>query len=96
MALFTVDSEQVVASATQVSATAERIRSEVTGMMSQLLALQDSWSGTAQLNFHNCISSWQATQTQVEQSLETISAQLHQAASVYADAESQSAALFIR
>ncbi|QPK81043.1 WXG100 family type VII secretion target [Schaalia sp. ZJ405] len=94
MATFMVDSQLVASSATNVSLTAERIRQEVQTMLAQLLELESSWTGVAQMNFQDCVAQWQATQAQVDAALESISTQMHTAASVYADAEAQSAALF--
>ena len=94
MATYNVDSDLVAASAANIGATAERIRTEVASMMADLLALQDTWTGVASANFAELTASWRATQTQVESSLESSSTQLSAAANVYADAESQTVSLF--
>ena len=79
MTAYAVDAEQISAAAAQACATASTIRSEVDTMMAQLLALQDSWTGGAQVNFQASIG---------------ISTQLQAAAATYSDAEAHSAALF--
>ena len=94
MAIYTVNSDQVAASAARVTASGERIRAEVSAMMADLLGLQDSWGGVAQANFAECVTQWRATQAQVESALDAIGTQLAQAATVYADAEAQSVSLF--
>ncbi|WP_076466233.1 WXG100 family type VII secretion target [Actinomyces mediterranea] len=94
MATYMVDSAQVSAAAARVGATSETIRQQVQAMLAELIALESSWSGAAQQNFQACVAGWQATQVQVEASLDAIGAQMNTAASVYADAEAQSTALF--
>jgi WXG100 family type VII secretion target len=94
MATFTVNSDEVAASAARTTATGERIRAEAAAMMTDLLALQGSWGGVAAASFADCAAQWRATQAQVEASLEAIASQLAAAAGVYADAEAQSASLF--
>lgn len=95
MAMYAVDSQQVAFSATRIAATSEQIRTEVASLMAELMALSASWQGAASAQFSDCIAQWQATQSQVDAALTTISNNLHAASQVYADAEAQSAALFI-
>ena len=59
MTAYAVDAEQISAAAAQACATASTIRTEVDTMMAQLLALQDSWTGGAQVNFQASITQWQ-------------------------------------
>ncbi|WP_026459921.1 WXG100 family type VII secretion target [Schaalia suimastitidis] len=94
MAVFSVDSQRVAASAAHVSTTAERIRQEVATMMADLLDLQASWQGVAQASCASAVEQWQATQVYVEQALDTISVQLHSAAQTYSEAEAHTASLF--
>lgn len=94
MATFMVDSESIAAAAVRVGASSASLRTEVSAMMAELLALQSSWSGAASTQFTDCISQWQSVQAQVESALDSIGTQLHMASSVYADAEAQSASLF--
>lgn len=96
MATFSVNSDQVAASAARTVATGERIRAEVAAMMGDLVALQDTWGGVAAASFAECAAQWRVTQTQVEASLDAIATQLRTAATVYADAEAHSVALFSR
>lgn len=94
MSAYTVDPEHVAASAAGITAAGTRIRSEVSALLAQLDALRDSWGGAASLGFAECLAQWHAAQAQVETALETMGTQLSHAASVYADAETRSAALF--
>lgn len=94
MAMYAVDSQEVAATAGRVSAISSDIRSQVQALMSDLMALEGSWTGAAQTNFRACVDQWRATQVRVESALDTISAQMNTAATVYAEAEARSAALF--
>ena len=94
MAYFMVDSDRVAGAATGVEATAQRIRTDVAAMMSDLVDLQNSWTGVAGQACAQLVAHWQTTQAQVEASLESIAQQLHMAASLYSDAEAQSLSLF--
>ena len=94
MTAFAVDAEQISAASAQACATASTIRTEVDTLMAQLLALQDSWTGGAQVNFQATITQWQGIQAQTHDALDTISAQLQAAASTYAEAEAHSSSLF--
>lgn len=94
MATYSVDSELVASSAARVAASSESIRAEVAALMADLINLQGTWAGSASAHFAECVSQWQATQTQVESALTAIGTQLNTAASVYAEAEAQSSALF--
>lgn len=94
MTVYSVDSGQVASCASRIQTTCDMIRSEVSALMNELLALKDSWQGTASAQFSESVSSWQTTQAQVDASLDQISSALSHAAQVYADAEAQSMGLF--
>lgn len=94
MTAYAVDAEQISAAAAQACATASTIRTEVDTMMAQLLALQDSWTGGAQINFQATITQWQGIQAQTHDALGSISTQMQAAAATYSDAETHSASLF--
>lgn len=94
MAVFTVDTEAVLATTTSVRATAERLQTEAAAMMAQLAQLQTTWTGSASTAFQSCAEQWRGAQAHVEQALGSISVALGNAASQYADAESFSAGLF--
>ena len=94
MTAYAVDAEQIAAASAQACTTASTIRTEVDTMMAQLLALQDSWTGGAQVNFQATITQWQGIQAQTHDALDAISTQMQVAASTYADAETHSASLF--
>ena len=94
MTAYAVDAEQIAAASAQACTTASTIRTEVDTMMAQLLALQDSWTGGAQVNFQATITQWQSIQAQTHDALDAISSQMQVAAATYADAETHSASLF--
>lgn len=95
MATFMVDSERIASASHRVGASSAAIRTEVSSMMSELLALNTSWAGAASAQFEDCISQWQNVQMQVENALNNIGNQLSTASTVYADAEARSRSLFI-
>ena len=94
MTAYAVDAEQISAASAQACATASTIRSEVDTLMAQLLALQDSWTGGAQVNFQATITQWQGIQAQTHDALDAISPHLQTAAATYSEAEAHSASLF--
>ncbi len=94
MSVYQVDSDQLAGASAGVAASAEAIRSSVTGMMAELHALEGSWVGGASASFQALISRWHATQAQVEDSLDAISAALSQASQAYLEAESGVASMF--
>ncbi len=94
MTAYQVDAAEVAAASAAASATAANIRSSVAAMMAQLQALQATWAGGASASFQNVIAGWQATQIQVEDSLESVSVALSQASSTYTDAEAAASSLF--
>ena len=94
MTAYAVDAEQISTASAQACATASTIRSEVDTLMAQLLALQDSWTGGAQVNFQATITQWQGIQAQTHDALDAISTQLQTAAATYSEAEAHSASLF--
>lgn len=51
MTAFAVDAAEISTASARACATAATIRTEVDSLMTQLLALQDSWTGGAQVNF---------------------------------------------
>ena len=73
-----------------------RIQADVAGLQSQLVGLQQSWTGQAATAFQGVVADWRATQQRVEESLATINAALAQAGQHYADIEQQNARLFLR
>ena len=94
MAVFSVDSDAVLATTAAVRGTIERLQAESNAMMSQLVQLQTTWTGSASVAFQGVTDQWRATQRQVEESLAGINAALAAAARQYADAELATANLF--
>jgi WXG100 family type VII secretion target len=94
MAVFTVDSDAVIAQSAAIRGTTDRIQAESQAMLGQLVQLQSSWTGQASAAFQETIERWRATQRHVEESLAAITLALESAGRQYADAEITNAALF--
>jgi WXG100 family type VII secretion target len=94
MPVFSVDSDQVMATTAAVRGTIERLQFETNAMMGQLTQLQSSWTGSASVAFHGVVEQWRATQRQVEESLGGINLALASAGRQYADAEVATTNLF--
>lgn len=94
MALFQIDTEELLAKSQAVEGTIGRLQTEVNTMDGQLRQLNDSWRGQASANFQSIISEWRATQTRVEESLRSIRQAMNHAASQYQQTEQANAAMF--
>jgi 6 kDa early secretory antigenic target len=96
MTRYEVDSDAVAAATSTVRAAMGRIQGEVSGLHSQLVALQGSWTGQASAGFQGVVTDWKATQTRVEESLGAIGHALDLTARHYAEVEAQAVQLFRR
>lgn len=94
MAVFSVDSDAVLATTAAVRGTIDRLQGETHAMLTQLTHLQATWTGSASSAFTNVIDQWRATQRQVEDSLAGINTALAAAGRQYADAEQSTMSLF--
>ncbi len=94
MSVFTVDTDAVYAAHSAARATMDRLQSESAALMSQLVQLQSTWTGSASAAFQSCVEQWRAAQAHVEQVLGSIGLALGSAATQYADADQFSASLF--
>jgi len=94
MAMFTVDSDAVLAQSAAIRGTVDRIQGESQAMLGQLVQLQSTWTGQASAAFQETVERWRATQRQVEEALAAITLALESAGRHYADAEVTNAALF--
>ncbi len=94
MTRYQVDSEAVLGGSTAIQASIGRIQAEVSGMYSQLTALESSWTGQAATAFQGVVGDWRITQQRVEESLAAINQALIAAGRQYADVELQNARLF--
>ncbi|GGH61538.1 WXG100 family type VII secretion target [Rothia aerolata] len=95
MAQFVVDSDIIAAKSAAARAQVDAIVSEVNGLTASLQDLQNSWTGSASVNFQGVLNSWRATQRQVEDSIAQINEALSRAGVNYADTESANAAMFL-
>ena len=94
MAVYSVDSDAVLATTAAVRGTIDRLQGETNAMMSHLSHLQASWTGSASVAFQGVVDQWRVTQRQVEDSLAGINAALGVAGRQYAEAELATASLF--
>lgn len=96
MTSYQVDSEAVAAATATIRGTMDRIHTEAAGLLSQLVALQGSWTGQASVGFQGVVTDWKVTQARVDEALGTIAVALGQAGRQYADVELANAQLFRR
>ena len=94
MTRYQVDSDEVLGASTAVRATISRIQSESASLQSQLVNLQNSWSGQASVAFQGLALDWKATQNRVDETLGAVSQALSVAAQQYAEIEAANARLF--
>lgn len=95
MAQFVVGSDLIASKSAQARAHVDSIIAEVNGMTSSLQDLQNSWTGSASVNFQGVLSNWRATQRQVEEAIAQINDALSKAGMNYDDTESANAAMFL-
>lgn len=96
MTQYHVDATQVASASSLAARSAQTIRTEVTGMLGHLRALEGSWQGGASVAFTGLIQQWHGTQLQVEAALEEITQALGQAAEHYQSAEETATRMFAR
>ena len=96
MTRYQVDSEAVLGATGAVRGSMGRIQGEVSGLYSQLVNLQSSWSGQAAASFQAVLTEWKATQQRVEENLASLNQALVQAAQQYEEIEQNNARLFTR
>ncbi|WP_221585861.1 WXG100 family type VII secretion target [Microbacterium sp. G2-8] len=94
MAQFTVDSDMVMSTQAEVTAAAERLRSEVTFLMSKVQHLEASWQGGASQAFQGLAADWQTLHLQVEDALQNLAHRLRAAGSGYQQVEQDVAGMF--
>lgn len=87
MSSFTVNTERIAGSASDISQISEEVESSVAAMMARLTQLQSDWTGAASGSFQELVSDWRATQRTVKESLDDISRVLAEAGQTYAATE---------
>lgn len=95
MTHFSVDSDQVVAATAAINQTLAKVVADHDVLLSQLSALQSSWTGAAASSFQELAVRWRQTSATVENQLAEISAALSMAANQYAEIEMSNQRLFI-
>jgi early secretory antigenic target protein ESAT-6 len=94
MTTYQVDSDAVLGATSSIHASMDRLSTESSALLGQLVSLQGSWTGSASAAFQSVVAEWRATQQRVEESLGTIGRALGTAAQQYAEAETSNAGLF--
>lgn len=94
MAVFSVDSDAVLAATAAIRGTAERVRAETHSMLAQVTGLQGQWTGAASVAFTGVVDQWRAAHAQVDEALQALSVALETAGRQYADAEQATLGLF--
>ncbi len=87
MSSFTVNTESIAGSATDITRISEEVETSVSQMMTRLTQLQSEWTGSASGSFQELISDWRSTQRQVKESLDEISSTLSKAGDTYSTTE---------
>jgi WXG100 family type VII secretion target len=95
MTQIQVDSEQVLAANSQIQATIAKVQSEVDGLHSQLLRLEEVWRGSAASSFQELVARWKLTATTVDNQLGELGNALRLAASQYSEIEAANQRLFM-
>lgn len=96
MAIFQIDTADLLAKSQTVEATLSRIQTDVNSMEGQLRTLQDTWRGSASLAFQDVLTQWRSTQAQVEQSLASVRHAMSLASQQYEDTEQANTRMFGR
>lgn len=94
MAIFQIDTGDLLAKSGTVEATISRIQADVNAMEGQLRQLQDTWKGSASIAFQDVLTQWRATQVQVEQSLASVRQAMAAASTHYEDTEMANTKMF--
>lgn len=94
MAIFSVDSDAVLTATAAIRATGDRLQGETASMLTQLMQLQGSWTGSAAVAFQGVIERWQSAQRELEAALGDIGGALAHAGNQYAQTELSAAGLF--
>ena len=87
MSSFTVNTERIAGSATDIAQICEEVESSVAAMMTRLTQLQSEWTGSASGSFQELVGEWRATQRTVKESLDDIARVLGEAGRTYASTE---------
>lgn len=87
MSNFSVNTEQIASSSTDVARISEDVEGTVAAMMSRLVSLQNEWTGSASTSFQDLVTDWRGTQRLVKESLDDIARVLGEAGETYSTTE---------
>ncbi len=91
---FQVDTVAISGAASDIARISASIEADSSALMSRLIALQDTWRGSASSSFQEAANSWAQTQRRVRESLDQIQAALSNAGSQYRDVEAANTSMF--
>lgn len=94
MAVYSVDSDAVLAATANMRSAIDRVQAENQAMLTHLVQLQSSWTGAASTAFQSLIDQWRAAQRHVDDVVLGINGALGVAGRQYAEAEQASVGLF--
>lgn len=94
MAQFTVDSESLLHTRSEVAQGSERLRSDVAYIMGRVHYLEGTWQGAASQAFQGLAAEWQALHLQVEEALNNLAQRLEVAGQGYQQVEHDVASMF--
>jgi WXG100 family type VII secretion target len=95
MTHFSVDSDLVLAATANIQTTISRLGQEADSLMSQLQALQGTWSGLASNSFQDLAIRWRVTAETVDLQLAELANGLSLAAAAYSEIEFSNQRLFL-
>lgn len=96
MAVFQIDTGDLMSKSTTVESTLSRIQSDVGAMEGQLRQLQETWKGSASFAFQDVLTEWRSTQAKVEQALASVRQAMSAASSQYEETEQANTRMFGR
>lgn len=94
MPVFAVDSEAVASATGTLRGIADRVRADVSLLVSTAVGLEGTWTGAAAARYQDSVGRWQGLQRNVEFELDGLNSALDAAGQSYADAEQSVSAMF--
>lgn len=94
MAQFTVDSDSLLHTKSEVAQGSERLRGDVAFIMGRVHYLESTWQGAASQAFQGLATEWQALHMKVEDALADLARRLEVAGTGYQQVEHDVAGMF--
>ena len=87
MADFTVSTQELASTSTELNQKVAMLESEINTMTSRIQSMRGMWTGAASNRFEEKWHDWQSASTQVKDALDSVARFLAQAAQTYEEAE---------